>query len=67
MRWKNGYLIQQKDTKRRKNNMKTKVKKRVSIILTMALCITLGSSYVRADDTSASTAILRGHRGKAAA
>lgn len=36
--------------------MKTKVKKRVSIILTMALCITLGSSYVRADDTSASTA-----------
>ncbi|MFR2012256.1 MAG: hypothetical protein ACLS49_12265 [Christensenellales bacterium] len=47
--------------------MKTKVKKRVSIILTMALCITLGSSYVRADDTSASTAILRGHRGKAVA
>lgn len=36
--------------------MKTKVKKRVSIILKMALCITLGSSYVRADDTSASTA-----------
>ena len=36
--------------------MKTKVKTRVSIILTMALCITLGSSYVRADDTSASTA-----------
>lgn len=47
--------------------MKTKVKKRVSIILTMALCITLGSSYVRDDDTSESTAILRWHRGKAAA
>lgn len=32
------------------------MKTKVSIILTMALCITLGSSYVRADDTSASTA-----------
>ena len=47
--------------------MKTKVKKRVSIFLTLAVCITLGLSYVRAEDTSSSTAILRGHRGKAAA